>query len=78
MPIPDTTAAESKATAEARAKTLALIQSAQSLLYEAAQASCPLHGWCEVWQQIGDHADATKDLWHTVNDAPRPTGHDEF
>jgi hypothetical protein len=62
-----------KAAAE---KTLALIQQAQSLLYEAAQTSCPLQGWCDEWEMIGDHADATKALWHKVNNAPRPTGHD--
>jgi len=57
-------------------KALRLIEQAQSLLYQAAQTACPLQGWCDQWKQIGDHADATKALWHKINQAPRPTGHD--
>jgi hypothetical protein len=60
----------------ARKRTLELIESAQSLLYEACQTASPLQGWVTPWEQIGDHADATKSLWHKVNDAPLPTGHD--
>lgn len=60
----------------ARQRTLDLIQQAQSLLYEAAQTACPLQGWVKPWEHVGDHADATKALWHRVNSAPYPTGHD--
>lgn len=65
-----------EAAALARVRVLALIERAQSLLYEAAQTACPLQGWVEPWEMIGDHADVTKALWHRVNGARRPTGHD--
>jgi hypothetical protein len=61
-----------------REKALRKISQAQALLYEAAQLTCPLQGFLKPWEAIGDHADATKALWHRVNNAPRPTGHDEF
>jgi hypothetical protein len=61
---------------EARKRVLQLIERAQSLLYEATQTACPLQGWCKQWEQIGDHADATKALWHKINRAPLPIGHD--
>lgn len=64
-------------TRTARERTLALIEQAQTLLYRAAQESCPLKGWADQWQEIGDHADATQRLWHRINDAPMPIGHDE-
>jgi hypothetical protein len=73
--IPLTSAAQAAA---ARIKTLHLIQQAQTLLYAAAQTSCPLQGWVDQWEMIGNHADATKALWHSINNASRPTGHDEF
>lgn len=60
-----------------RTRALNKIQQAQALLYEAAQITCPLHGFVKSWEKIGDHADATKALWHAVNNAPLPTGHDE-
>jgi hypothetical protein len=60
---------------EARAEVLRLIERAQNL-YTAAQTACPLQGWCDQWEAIGDHADATKRLWHKLNDGPRPTKHD--
>lgn len=46
------------------------------LLYAAAQTACPLHGWCDQWDLIGNHANATKALWHKISQAPQPTGHD--
>lgn len=71
------TTADSKAKAlDARLAVLELIQEAQSLLYTAAQTASPLQGWLREWQRISDHADATKRLWHKINNAPRPTGHD--
>ena len=68
-------------TAKARAKTLAKIEAAQHLLREALEAASPLQGWAEEnprgpYYLIGDHVDATKQLWHRVNNAPEPTGHD--
>lgn len=60
----------------ARAKTLSLINQAQTLLYEAAQTASPLQGWCAEWEAIGDQADASKALWNRVFTAPYPTGHD--
>lgn len=65
-----------KLTTAARQRTLDKIQQAQALLYEAAQASCDLQGWCKEWEAIGDLADATNALWHRCNNAPHPTGHD--
>jgi hypothetical protein len=75
MPATDCTSTEAKAAA-ARLRVLRLIEQAQSLLYEAAQTACPLQGWVKPWERIGAHADATKALWHRVNDARRPVGHD--
>lgn len=66
-----------KLTEVARSETLSHIQAAQQHLYSAAQASCPLQGWCDLWEEIGDHADKIKALWHKVNDSPLPTGHDQ-
>jgi hypothetical protein len=63
-------------TKKARAEVLALVQKAQSLLYTAAQTACPLKGWCDQWDWIGEHADATKDLWHRLNNSAPPKGHD--
>jgi hypothetical protein len=60
-----------------RARALNKIEQAQALLYEAAQITCPLQGFVKPWQRIGNHADATKALWHAVNNAPYPIGHDE-
>lgn len=61
----------------ARSRVLADIEAAQMLLYRACQTACPLQGWGDgPWEWIGDHADATKALWHRVNNAPDPTGHD--
>ena len=73
--VPLTEAAQTEA---ARVKTLALIDQAQALLYEAAQTSSELRGWAKPWEKIGDNADAIKALWHKVNNAPRPIGHDRF
>lgn len=68
---------DSKARADkARLEVLALVNEAQSLLYTATQKACPLQGWTQEWEKIGAHADATKALWHALNNAPRPTGHD--
>lgn len=64
-------------TSSARQRTLDLIEQAQTLLYQAAQASCELQGWVDEWETIGDHADATKALWHSINNAALPTGHDQ-
>lgn len=61
---------------DARKLALALIQQAQELLYNAAQTACPLKGWADQWTAIGDHADATKALWHRVSQAPHPLDHD--
>lgn len=72
-PAPDDSKAKA---AEARRAVLECIAEAQNLLYEAAQYACPLQGWCKQWTLIGDHADATKALWHKINNAPRPAGHD--
>jgi hypothetical protein len=55
-----------------RAIALAKIERAQSLLYEAAQAACPLFPWAGQWDDIGNHADATKALWHRINSAELP------
>lgn len=63
-------------TKAARGAALGYIEAAQALLYKAAQTSCDLQGWADQWQAIGDHADATKALWHACNNAPAPTGHD--
>ena len=63
---------------QAARKALELIEQAQTMLYQAAQTACPLQGWADQWTLIGDHADATKALWHRVNSAPRPTGHDGY
>ena len=63
-------------TSAARQRTLDLIQQAQDLLYQAAQCSCDLQGWCREWEAIGAHAEATKALWHKANNATPPTGHD--
>ena len=63
-------------TSAARQRTLDLIQQAQDLLYQAAQCSSDLQGWYREWEAIGDHADATKALWHKANNATLPTGHD--
>lgn len=71
-----TNAGPSAKTLAARRAVLAKIEQAQTLLYEAAQAACPLQDWVDQWDAIGDHADATKALWHRVNNAPYPTGHD--
>lgn len=69
--------AEGKARALAKRKAaLSKIEQAQTLLYEAAQLTCPLHGFADQWTEIGDHADATKALWHRINNAAFPTGHD--
>lgn len=68
-----------KAAAMAKRRlALEKIEKAQTLLYEATQAVCPLQGWADLWTELGDHADATKRLWHKLNDAPRPVGHDGF
>lgn len=77
--MPTTTTPESFAAAiTARRSALTKIEMAQALLYEAAQVSCPLQGFVEEWEAIGNHADKTKALWHSVADAPLPTGHDDF
>lgn len=62
--------------AENRRQALELIQQAQSLLYQACEKISPLKGWGELWDRVGDHAQATKSLWHEVNEYPYPTGHD--
>ena len=70
---------ESKAKAAAnRELALRHIQQAQAHLAEAAQLTCPLRGFLKPWEAIGKHMDKTKALWHRVNNAPRPTSHDEF
>jgi hypothetical protein len=56
----------------ARQRTLDLIERAQTLLYQAAQAACPIFPWEDQWTDIGNHADATKALWHRINQAPMP------
>lgn len=61
-----------------RAKALNHIAQAQAHLSEAAQLTCPLRGFLNPWQWIGNHMEKTNALWHRVNNAPRPTGHDEF
>lgn len=60
----------------ARDAALGYVEAAQRLLYQAASVSCDLQGWADHWGAIGKHADATKALWHRLNDAPLPTGHD--
>lgn len=55
-----------------RALALKKIEAAQTLLYEAAQALCPVVPWADQWTEVGDHADATKALWHRINQAPMP------
>jgi hypothetical protein len=66
----------SPTTALARKLTLERIETAQSFLYMAAQVSADIQGWADLWQEIGDHADRTKELWHKINNAPLPAGHD--
>lgn len=68
-------------TEQARRNVLTLIEQAQHLIAEAQRAASPLQGWAEEeprgpYYLIGDHYDATKQLWHQVNNAPVPTGHD--
>ena len=63
-------------TKAARDATLGFVEAAQTLLYKAANESCDLQGWADEWQDTGDTADAVKALWHRLNDAPLPTGHD--
>lgn len=71
------TATDSKAKAdESRKLVLVLIERAQRLLNDAAETASPLQGWLREWQRISEHADATKALWHKINNAPKPTGHD--
>ena len=73
----DTIDPKSKALALQKRKiALAKIEAAQNLLSEAAQAACPLKGWPDQWQEIGDQYDAVHALWHRCNDAPLPIGHD--
>lgn len=60
----------------ARDAALGFVEAAQRLLYQAAAVSCDLQGWADQWDAIGKYADATKALWHKLNDAPLPTGHD--
>lgn len=61
-----------------RLRALQKIDEARALLSEAAQMTCPLQGFGKPWKWIGDHMDKTKALWHRVNNAPVPTGHDGF
>lgn len=68
-------------TAASRSEALSLIEQAQHLLNRAVAAASPLKGWANdeprgPYYLIGDHADATKRLWHQVNNAPVPIGHD--
>lgn len=57
----------------ARSRALAKIEQAQSLLSDAAQILCPVVPWGDgPWQWVGDQYDATKALWHRVNNAPMP------
>lgn len=62
--------------ASARREVLKRIEAAQNELYAACVLASPLRGWVEQWQSIGDHADATKALWHAIADAPHPESHD--
>jgi hypothetical protein len=61
-----------------RTRALVKIEEAQRLLYEAAALTCPLQGFSGAHAAIAKHGDATKALWHAVQNAPLPTGHDGF
>lgn len=43
----------------------------------STQTACPLRGWVNVWKALGNHADATKQLWHRVESALYPTSCDD-
>ena len=60
--------------ASLRHRDLALkkIEAAQTLLYEAAQAICPIVPWADEWDDVGNVADSVKALWHRINQAPMP------
>ena len=64
-------------TARARKQVLDHLAAAIDQLQAATQAACPLKGWVNEWQAIGDHMDATRALWHRIADAPHPIGHDD-
>lgn len=56
-----------------RARALAKLEQAQNLISAAAQDLCPVVPWGDgPWQWVGDHYDATKALWHRINNAPMP------
>ena len=48
------------------------IEAAQRMLSEAAQLACPLAGWCNQWEDIGNTYDAVTALWWRIHEAPLP------
>jgi hypothetical protein len=48
------------------------IEEAKIALSEAAQLACPLGGWCDQWEDIGNTMDAVTALWWRIHQAPQP------
>jgi hypothetical protein len=58
----------SKLVAQAKArKALRHIETAQNFLRMACEELCPIDGMCPEWDDVGDHYDKVKALWHRVN-----------
>lgn len=61
---------DSKAIANQKVElALKYIEQAQYLLSKACGELCPIVNASEQWKIVGDHYDATKDLWHNVNES---------
>lgn len=66
-----------KQLAEIKARrALELIEQAQRLLSKACEELCPLDGLCPQWEDVGDHYDKIKALWHRVNSRVNGGGFD--
>lgn len=66
-----------KQLAELKARrALECIEQAQRLLSKACEELCPLDGLCPEWEDVGDHYDKVKALWHRVNNRVNGGGYD--
>lgn len=48
-------------------RALQAIEQAHVLLSKACEELCPIDGLCPQWEDVGDHYDKVKALWHRVN-----------